>query len=139
MKTTAVYYRLLLALTNILSAMLISTTVTISIDAQQQQQQQQYSFVSQWGSEGSEPGQFMGQNDVVPSPDGRFVFVPDYENHRIQKFTANGTYIMEWGSGSESELNSEFDNPHSVDDVYVSDKDNHRIQKFNGDGQFIAN
>jgi hypothetical protein len=68
----------------------------------QQQEQQQYTFVTQWGSEGSDPGQFMGQNDVVPSPNGKHIFVPDYENHRIQKFDSNGTYSMEWGSGSES-------------------------------------
>jgi tripartite motif-containing protein 71 len=115
---------------------------TIFVTAQQQEQQQ-YSFVTQWGTEGTGQGQFMGQNDVVPSSDGEHVFVPDYENHRIQKFDSNGTYFMEWGSGSESALDGEFDNPHSVDvdmsgNVYVSDKDNHRIQKFTSDGQFIA-
>ena len=66
----------------------------------------------------------MGHNDVVPSPDAGHVFVPDYENHRIQKYDSNGTFIMEWGSGSESSLDAEFDNPHSVDvdlsgNVYV--------------------
>jgi hypothetical protein len=28
--------------------------------------QQQYEFVTKWGSEGSGPGQFSGQNDVDP-------------------------------------------------------------------------
>lgn len=123
-----------------ITILVLSTIVTMSVYAQQQQEQ--YSFVIQWGSEGSESGQFMGHNDVVPSPDGRYVYVPDYENHRIQKFTTNGTYVMEWGSGSESTTNGEFDNPHSVDvdlsgNVYVSDKDNHRIQKFTDNGTFI--
>jgi hypothetical protein len=45
----------------------------------------------------SASGQFMRQNDAVASPEGKYVFVPDFENHRIQKFTSNnGTYILEW-------------------------------------------
>jgi hypothetical protein len=56
--------------------MLLSTVTTLTVYAQQQQQQSN-SFVTQSGSEGSESGQFMGHNDIVPSPDGRYVFVPD--------------------------------------------------------------
>jgi len=125
-----------------------SVVAFVAIASAQQQKQQQpeqenYSFLTKWGSEGSGPGQFMGQNDVVPSEEGNYIFVPDYENHRVQKFTSNGTYVIEWGSGSESSADGEFDNPHSVDvdssgNVYVSDKDNHRIQKFSSNGTFIT-
>ena len=59
-----------------ITVILFSTIATsMNVYAQQQvQQQQQYSFVTQWGSEGSESGQFMGQNDVVPSSNGRYLF-----------------------------------------------------------------
>jgi DNA-binding beta-propeller fold protein YncE len=83
-----------------LSLIMILTTNTIFVVRAQteHQQQQQYSFVTQWGTEGSGPGEFTGQNDVVPSTDGKYVFVPDYENHRIQKFTSDGTFITQLGS-----------------------------------------
>ena len=33
-------------------------------------------------------------HDVLATKD--FVFVPDYENHNIKKFTKNGTLVSEW-------------------------------------------
>jgi DNA-binding beta-propeller fold protein YncE len=99
-----------------------------------------YEFVTKWGTQGEGPGQFDGQNDVVPLAEG-FVIVPDYDNHRLQKFSDNGTFIAIIGTSGE--LEGEFDNPHSVDvdsegNIYVSDKDNHRIQKFSSEGDFIT-
>jgi hypothetical protein len=61
----------------IITMLLSIVTTLMTVYAQQQQQQQSNSFVTQWGSEGSESGQFMGHNDIVSSPDGRYVFVPD--------------------------------------------------------------
>lgn len=98
-----------------------------------------YEFVTKCGTQGCEPGQFDGQNDVVPLGES-FVIVPDYENHRLQKFSKNGTLIEVIGASGE--LQGDFENPHSVDvyfggNIYVSDKDNHRIQKFSSEGDFI--
>ena len=78
--------------------------------AQQQEQQQQYTFVTQWGAEGSVPGQFMGHNDVVPSSD-----------------------VTSWGSEGEGE--GQFLGPEGIDvdfegNVYVADTGNFRIQVF---------
>src|SRR5918999_4516047 len=135
---------LLYAIFTVLALLLLLQTIPApNYTTAYAQEEEDYSFITKWGLEGSAPGEFMGQNDAVPSPDGKYIYVPDYENHRIQKFTSNGTYIMEWGSGSENSANGEFDNPHSIDidshgNVYVSDKDNHRIQKFTNDGQFIT-
>jgi hypothetical protein len=39
--------------------------------------------------------------------------VPDYDNHRLQKFSDNGTFIAIIGTSGG--LDGEFDNPHSVD------------------------
>jgi DNA-binding beta-propeller fold protein YncE len=69
-----------------------------------------------------------------------FVIVPDYDNHRLQKFSENGTLIGVFGASGEPL--GEFDNPHSVDvefdgNIYVSDKDNHKIQKFSIEGDFV--
>jgi hypothetical protein len=65
-----------------------------------------------WGSQGEGPGQFDGQNDVVPLEES-FVIVPDYDNHRLQKFSDNGTLVAIIGASGE--LEGEFDIPHSVD------------------------
>lgn len=100
----------------------------------------QYQFVTKWGSLGTEPGQFDGQNNVAGT--GEFVYVPDYHNQRIQKFTNDGQFIKMWG-GTYGEANGEFKNPHGVaieseGNVYVSERSGLRIQKFDSDGNFIT-
>jgi DNA-binding beta-propeller fold protein YncE len=101
---------------------------------------QEYQFVTRWGSLGTEPGQFDGQNNVAGT--GEFIYVPDYYNQRIQKFTNDGQFITMWG-GSYGEADGEFANPHGVaidseGNVYVSERSGLRIQKFDPDGNFIA-
>jgi streptogramin lyase len=101
---------------------------------------QGYQFITKWGASGTEPGQFDGQNDVAGS--GEFIYVPDYHNQRIQKFTNDGQFIKMWG-GSYGEGDGEFANPHGVaidaeGNVYISERSGLRIQKFDPDGNFIA-
>src|SRR5215204_3937787 len=100
----------------------------------------EYQFVTKWGSLGTEPGQFDGQNNVAGT--GEFVYVPDYQNQRIQKFTNDGQFIKMWG-GTYGEGDGEFKNPHGVaidskGNVYVSERSGLRIQKFDPDGNFIT-
>lgn len=54
-------------------------------------------------------------------------------NDRIQKFAPDGTYIARWGSSGVG--NGQFDTPYGVTldtngDVYVGDTGNNRVQKF---------
>jgi sugar lactone lactonase YvrE len=68
------------------------------------------------------------------------VFVANTENHRIQKFDADGNFITSWGSYGKGE--GEFGRPHDIavdsrGNVYVADSCNNRIQKFDSDGNFI--
>ena len=100
----------------------------------------EYQFITKWGSLGTEPGQFDGQNNVAGS--GEFIYVPDYHNQRIQKFTNSGQFSMMWG-GTYGEADGEFKNPHGValdseGNVYVSERSGLRIQKFDPDGNFIT-
>ena len=96
--------------------------------------QDQYQYVTQWGSNGSAPGQFNHPAGIAIDASGN-VFVTD--PNRVQKFDPNGQFILEWGGyGSEP---GKFHNPHgiSVDssgDIYVMDTANARIQKFSPDG-----
>ncbi len=82
-------------------------------------------------------------NDVLVAPDGS-VFVADGHpadgNNRIVKFSADGTYLMEWGeTGSEP---GQFRTPHALamDSqglLYVGDRSNRRIQVFDQEGTFV--
>jgi sugar lactone lactonase YvrE len=69
----------------------------------------------------------------------------DAQSNKIQKFDANGTFLLEWGGNGSGNL--QFDNgcgcgPSSIaidsnDYVYVADPGNSRIQKFDANGSFV--
>lgn len=66
-----------------------------------------------------------------------FLYVGDY-NHRLQKYTKNGDFVLQVGDVKDSI----FYNPNgiAVDTngfIYVCDTGNNRIEKFNSKGQFI--
>jgi sugar lactone lactonase YvrE len=61
------------------------------------------------------------------------VYVSDFVNNQIQKFTSNGTFITKWGSSGSGE--GQFNRPENVavdssGNVYVGDTSNNRIQVF---------
>jgi len=69
------------------------------------------------------------------------IYVVEYGNHRVQKFTSGGTYVTQWGSYGSGD--SQFLNPRGIavdggGNVYVADSYNYRIQKFTSDGAFIT-
>jgi DNA-binding beta-propeller fold protein YncE len=96
--------------------------------------------LSEWGTLGSGPGQFNGSYGIVADDDG-FVYATDLGNHRVQKFTASGEYILEWGTEGSGE--GELDYPGGIDidsqgNLYVVDTGNYRIQKFSNQGAFLG-
>ncbi len=54
-------------------------------------------YLLQWGSGGSGMGQFLDPVGVATDADGN-VFVTDRDNHRVQKFTGEGSFLMQRGS-----------------------------------------
>ena len=68
------------------------------------------------------------------------IYVADWKNDRIQKFTENGIFVSSLGSsGSEK---GQLLRPTSVDvdshgDIYVADWQNDRVQLFNKDFKYI--
>jgi sugar lactone lactonase YvrE len=65
------------------------------------------------------------------------VYVMDSSNHRIQKFTNAGDFILEWGSNGSAPEQFRFPIYGTVDSegsVYVSDLLNDRLKKFDGQG-----
>jgi streptogramin lyase len=95
-------------------------------------------FVTQWGSEGSAPGQFNQPSAVAVDAAGN-VYVADTENNRIQKFGPAGAFVTAWGTPGTAE--GQFSDPRglAVDPagrVYVADRGNNRIQRFSATGTF---
>jgi len=100
--------------------------------------QAEYSPVRKWAPSGSRA--FVWPRGIAVDHDGN-VYVADTDNHRIQKFRANGEFLTEWGSGGAEP--GQFMRPAGVavdaaGDVYVADTHNHRIQKFSPDGEFLT-
>ena len=100
-----------------------------------------YAFIKKWGTQGSGDGQFVYPHGIAIDSSGN-VYVADSGNSRIQKFTSDGTFIREWGSGGTGTGDGEFYEPTAVavdssGNVYVADVGINRIQKFTSDGTFI--
>jgi len=98
------------------------------------------SFSLRWGSgNSSADGEFYNPWGITTDSEG-YVYVVDSRNHRIQKFTADGTYLTQWGSAGSGD--GQFDWPNNialdgVDNIYVLDRGNDRIQKFTTDGTYL--
>ena len=110
------------------------------------------------GQAGSGPNQLNQPNDVITGPDGS-IYVSDGHGGqgmtsrqamaagleagataRILKFSADGTFIKEWGQIGT--LHNEFRTPHALafdsqGRLFVADRGNHRIEIFDQDGNYL--
>lgn len=72
-------------------------------------------FITEWGREGTAPGEFQDPHDIVIGGSQNRVYVADRRNARIQVFDQDGTFIAAW---------KQFGEPSSVfvgkdDTIYV--------------------
>jgi len=96
-------------------------------------------FLTEWGSKGSQPGEFGHPTGIAISDD--FVFVVDNRNHDIQKFDLDGNFITKIGGFGKD--NGSFKSPRGItvsEDkfIYVVDSGNARVQKLTIDGDFVS-
>ena len=92
--------------------------------------------VLEWGATGQEPGQFRGPSGIAIGADGS-VFVTDTYNHRIQRFSADGSFLAAWPAGSESA------SPFGIavdrsGRVFVTDLDAGQVSVWGADGATLA-
>ena len=96
-------------------------------------------FLNKWGSYGTGDGEFNYPWGIALSDTGQ-VYVTDKNNHRIQRFDADGNYETKWGSFGSGD--GELAYPSSIaitltGQVYVVDTSNNRIQRvFDSDAWF---
>ncbi len=93
------------------------------------------------GISGMTENTFNLPTDVAFSPGGDVYVSDGYGNARVVKYSADGEYLLEWGSRGTGP--GEFGLPHNlVTDaagrVYVTDRDNQRVQVFTRNGEFVT-
>lgn len=93
-------------------------------------------LVTQWGGNGSGPGQFINPQGIMIH--GDTVYVGDTGNFRVQQFTLNGQYVTQWGGSKR------FQAPAGITfgpdgRIYVTDKANieNPLMKFTLQGHVV--
>jgi DNA-binding beta-propeller fold protein YncE len=96
-------------------------------------------LVKSWGQQGHAPGQLYYPYDILlddaalAGQPGGYVYVCEFGNHRVQKFTLEGQYVAHFGKNGrrEGELNQPWGIARdSRGRMYVLDTYNHRVQRF---------
>lgn len=86
------------------------------------------------------PGVLNGPRDAATDSTGN-VYVADYANDRMAKFSPTGQFIKNWGTKGAGA--GQFGRPYGVavggdGGVYVADSNNGRIQKFSTEGTYLS-
>ena len=85
-----------------------------------------------WGEQGDGPGQFALPHSLVVDRRGR-VLVADRENHRVQIFDGDGTFLEQW-----TDLRQPMDLFIDADDhIYVAEAQQ-RISVYSLDGELLS-
>lgn len=98
-----------------------------------------------FGKKGTEEDEFHSPQALAFDPETNWIYVADYEAHRVLIFTKYGKFMH--GFGKEGTGDGEFKHPAGValskengkTYLLVSDSDNHRIQVFNIKGLHLLN
>jgi len=93
------------------------------------------------GRSGSGPGQLNAPGGIAVAANGDLL-VADFYNQRIQRLTADGHFIRQWGTTKKVGIGAgQFNYPTDValakdGTIYVGDGYNDRVQAFKADGSF---
>lgn len=100
-------------------------------------------FIQSFGKEGRGDGEFANAQDItIAIIDGEeFLYIADYNNHRIQKFTVQGQFLSAFGSQGNGP--GQLTNPCGITIgtgglLYVTEIGNHRVSVFTCGGDFVT-
>jgi len=93
------------------------------------------------GVAGATQDTFDGPTDVLVAPSGEIFVADGHGNGRVVKFSADGRFLMEWGT--KGPMLGQFNEPHALamdsrGRLFVADRLNQRIQVFDQNGRFLA-
>ena len=96
--------------------------------------------VLSFGKKGSDEGMFKYPCEVAVS-DGDEIVVADNQNHRVQVFDSNGTFLRSFGHKGKNAV--EFIYPIGIAinkdrNIFVADNNNHRIQILSWEGRHLG-
>jgi DNA-binding beta-propeller fold protein YncE len=90
-------------------------------------------FQKQWGSEGTEPGQFVLPHAITTDKEG-LVYVADRNRWRVQIFNPEGMLLNNW-----THIGKPFGIVHTIDEyLYICDGTNARVSKVDKTGKIIG-
>jgi DNA-binding beta-propeller fold protein YncE len=96
-------------------------------------------FIREWGSYGTGPGQFDFPSGITVQGN-EYVYVVDAGNHRVQKFTTDGDYVLEWPTSDDPFTDAPFSiavDRHGF--LFVTQHTGSlRVQKFDGQGELVT-
>ncbi len=99
-----------------------------------------FRMIKKFGGSGSGDGLFHGPEGVCFDDKG-LLYVVDNGNARVQKFSSDGSFILQFGEPGD--YDGRLDNPTGVavlkDRVYVTDTGNARVASFDDSGNFTGN
>jgi YD repeat-containing protein len=99
------------------------------------------SYFNQFGSTGSGSGQFSHPDADAIDGHGN-VWVSDFNNNRVEEFSAAGTFLNAYGTHGSGQ--TQFSGPtgiavnQSTGNVYVGDCGNHRVEELGEKGKYIT-
>ncbi len=89
---------------------------------------------------GNDATHFGAPSDIAVATDGSFYVSDGYDNSRVAYFSADGTFVKEWGT--KGTKLGQFVVPHGIaldsrGQIYVADRENQRLQVFDESGGLI--
>jgi len=97
------------------------------------------SRIETWGERGRDRGRFLGPQYMALSQDAKFVYIGDWGNQRVSKWSLNGQHILSLESGGEFEG---FEGPSGIvcveNRVYVADSLKGTVEIFDSSGNYLG-
>ncbi len=125
---------------NLVSTTLYEPSTGNVIESRGPELGQSLSFLSTFGVEGKENGQFKSPRGVVLAPNGN-LYVTDEGNNRVQEISPSGGYLAQWGTSGTG--NGQFKGPRGIavasnGNIYVPDTGNNRVEEFSSSGAYVT-